>query len=330
MPAAFRIGVLGAAAIARGFIAGAAPSTTAKVTAVAARDPARAKAFAAETGLSRSLPTYEALLADPDIEGVYVPLPNGLHAEWTIKALEAGKHVLCEKPLAASGAEARAMYAAARKAGRLLVEGYPYRLQPQTQELMRLVRCGEIGKPRIIQASVGFTLTDDSDIRLDPALAGGALMDAGTYPLSFVRMLASGPAQAVDVRARWSGSGVDTSLIANLDFPDGLLAQVSCTFSAAAHRQAVVALTGGVVLTTYLNHTGGHLAPVLQVRRGTASSIPFETVELPAVNGFLAEVEAFARAAQGQGDWLGISEQESIDVADMLEMISRARPAPRG
>src|SRR5665213_1845999 len=131
-PHRLRIGVLGAANIARLFIEEVRTSRKVVVMSVASRDTARAKSFADDTGIARVHPTYEALLADPEIEAVYVPLPNNLHAEWSIRATQAGKHVLCEKPLAASAREARAMFDAARKSGVYLVEGYPYRAQPQT------------------------------------------------------------------------------------------------------------------------------------------------------------------------------------------------------
>src|SRR6201985_122745 len=134
-----RVGVLSTANIARSFVKGVEPSTTVKVMSVASRDAAKAKHFAAEVGIPNTHESYEALLADPDIEAVYNPLPNSLHAEWSIRAAEAGKHVLCEKPLAATPAEARTMFDAAKRNGVYLVEGYPYRAQPQTLKLNELL-----------------------------------------------------------------------------------------------------------------------------------------------------------------------------------------------
>jgi predicted dehydrogenase len=146
--------------------------------------------------------SYEALLADPAIEAVYNPLPNNLHAEWTIRAADAGKHVLCEKPLATSAAEAKAMFDAARRNNMYVVEGYPYRAQPQTIKLRELLREGRSDACSSFIASFGFLLTDASNIRMNPALAGGSLMDAGSYPISLVRMIAGERPVRVHAMAR--------------------------------------------------------------------------------------------------------------------------------
>jgi predicted dehydrogenase len=152
--AVLRIGILGAANIARLFVAGVRPSDKVVVTAVAARDVERARKFAAETGVAQVHPTYEALLADPAIDAIYNPLPNNLHAEWSIRALDAGKHVLCEKPLATSGREARAMFDAAARNHVYVAEAYPYRAQPQTLKLRELLRDQRSSSAR--SASFGF------------------------------------------------------------------------------------------------------------------------------------------------------------------------------
>lgn len=182
-PQPLRIGVLGCANIARQFCRDVAGSPTARVDAVASRDAARAAAFAAEFGLVRHAASYEALLADPALDAVYIPLPNGLHAEWAIRALEQGKHVLCEKPLASSLADARQMFEAVRRHERFLLEAYPYWFQPETGTLLQLLRERAIGDVRWMQACAAFTLRNpDSNIRLVPDLGGGALFDIGSYP----------------------------------------------------------------------------------------------------------------------------------------------------
>ena len=145
-----RLGILSTANIARQFITGVRPSATVKVLAVASRDEAKAASFAGEMGIPRHYGTYEALLADRDIDAVYNPLPNSLHAEWSIRATEAGKHVLCEKPLAVTAAEARSMFAAARRRGVQLVEGYPYRAQPQALKLKELWDAGALGRVQML------------------------------------------------------------------------------------------------------------------------------------------------------------------------------------
>jgi hypothetical protein len=170
-PRPLRIGILGAANIARLFVAGVCPSLKVAVTAVASRDVERGRKFASETGITQVQPTYEALLADPEIDAIYNPLPNNLHAEWSIRAANAGKHVLCEKPLATSATEARAMFAAAARNGVQLAEAYPYRAQPQTLKLRELLKEKAIGRLQLIQASFGFPMTDAANIRLNPAPA---------------------------------------------------------------------------------------------------------------------------------------------------------------
>jgi D-xylose 1-dehydrogenase (NADP+, D-xylono-1,5-lactone-forming) len=185
-----QIGILGAARIARLFVEGVRASRKVAVRAVAARDVERARSFARELRVPHVHPTYEALLADPQIDAVYNPLPNSLHAEWSIRAADAGKHVLCEKPLAASANEARSMFEAARRNQVYLVEAYPYRAQPVTLKLRELLAAGAIGRLQMIQAYIGFSIADPADIRFDAALAGGSIMDGGSYPVSLVRMVA--------------------------------------------------------------------------------------------------------------------------------------------
>ena len=328
-PSRLRIGILGAANIARLFVAGVRPSLKVAVTAIASRDGERARKFAAETGIAQTYSTYEALLADPEIDAIYNPLPNNLHAEWSIRAANAGKHVLCEKPLATSATEARAMFEAAARNGVQLAEAYPYRAQPQTLKLRELLKENAVGRLQLIQASFGFPLTDASNIRLNPALAGGALMDAGCYPVSLVRTIAGERPKRVHAMARWDASGVDRTLVASMEFSSGLLAQVSCSFATARHRHAFVAGDSGVIRTTYFNDTSAALPPVIEIRRGPGLDAKQESIETAATNGFLAEAEAFHDLViQGRDHWQGASEEESIDIALTLEAL--AASARRG
>jgi xylose dehydrogenase (NAD/NADP) len=317
-----RFGILGTANIARSFVAGVRPSRHATVTAVASRAAAKARAFAQEAGLARHFASYEALLADRDVDAVYIPLPNGLHAEWSIRALQAGKHVLCEKPLSATAAEARAMFDTARRHGLCLVEGYPYRAQPQTLKLRELLDGGVIGKVRLIQGSFGFTLGAGENIRLSPQLAGGALMDIGTYPVSLARMIAKARPIRVHAVAEWSTSGVDRALAATLEYESGLLAQITCSFNTCVHRQALIAGTHGVIQTTYLNHTSSASQAVLQLRVGTDKDAVDSIVQTSAINGFLAEANDFARlVSDGPAQWPGTTPEESIDGMLTLDAI---------
>ena len=291
------------------------------MSAIASRNVAKAGAFARELAIARHFGSYEALLADRDTDAVYIPLPNSLHAEWSIAAARAGKHVLCEKPLSVTAAEARAMFDAARRHGVQLVEGYPYRAQPQTHKLRELLEAGAIGEVRLIQAAFGFTLGAGENIRLSPQLAGGALMDVGAYPVSLARMVARSRPARVHAVAHWSG-GVDRTLAATLQFAGGLFAQINCSFSTCLHRQALMAGSNGMIRTTYLNHTSSASEAALQLRIGTGRDAVDSIVETSPVNGFLAEAESFERLVrQGPAQWSGTSPEESLDIMLTLEAI---------
>lgn len=320
---ALRIGVLGTARIARSFCAGVAGSARVRVEAVASRDPDRARAFAADCGIARCLGSYDALLTDPLIDAVYVPLPNALHAAWSIRALQAGKHVLCEKPLAASAQEAREMYAVARAHARQLAEAYPYRTQPQTLKLLELLQAQAIGQPRFIQAHFSFTLESAADIRLRSDLAGGALMDVGCYCVSLIRAIAGRRPARVSATAQWaSPAGVDRALAAMLQFPDGLIAQLSCGFDAALERHALIVGTGGALQTSFFNHPPVSGPAEVLLKSGQAAREPYRSIPVPAMNGFRAEAEAFERLVRlGAAHWTGTTVEESIDIAQMLDAL---------
>ncbi len=320
-----RIGVLGAANIARLFIEAARPSPNVRIGAVASRDVAKGKAFAAALGVPVVHGSYDDLLADPAIDAIYNPLPNNLHAEWSIRAAEAGKHVLCEKPLCLTSREASAMFDAAERHGVYMVEGYPYRCQPQTIALRKLLAEQAIGKLQTIHASFGFKLLDKANIRFDPALGGGALMDAGSYPVSFIRTVAGERASQVHAVARWSDAGVDETMVGTLEHPSGLLAQFSCSFSTARHRRATLIGDEGTITTSYFNDTNDMLPPLIDISRGVPWDAPRETLRLPAMPGFLAEAEGFAALVRdGWPAWPGTTPQESRDIARTLEALAES------
>jgi D-xylose 1-dehydrogenase (NADP+, D-xylono-1,5-lactone-forming) len=330
-----RIGILGAAKIARLFVDAVRGSRKVVVSAVASRDVDRTTAFARDNAVAVVHPDYDALLDDSEIDAIYVPLPNNLHAEWSIRAARAGKHVLCEKPLAATAAEARAVFEAARENGVYVVEGYPYRAQPQTLKMRELLAANAVGKLQLIQASFGFPLTDLANIRMNPGLAGGAIMDAGSYPVSLVRTVAGTKPTRVFAVSRWGESGVDLTTLATLEFASGLLAQVSCSFATARHRHAFIAGDAGSISTTYFNDTSGAFPPVLEVKLGTGWDAEREIVETAASSGFLAEAESFHDLVRhGWQRWTGATPEESIDIAltlDALAVSTRTRaPADVG
>jgi xylose dehydrogenase (NAD/NADP) len=221
---------LGCARIARrGLIPGIAASKTGVLHALASRDEAKSRAWAAEFGFHIAYGPYEALLADPAIDAVYVPLPNELHKPWALAAAEAGKHILCEKPLALDAREAAAMVDACRERGVILMEAFMWRHQPRTLGVLGMLRQRDIGELRLIRSSFSFPIAPD-DWRLDPSRGGGALWDVGCYGLNAARLFAGEEPSRFRTLAREGPSGVDLSLTALLEFPSGVLAQVDCSF----------------------------------------------------------------------------------------------------
>jgi len=274
--------------------------------------------------------SYDDLLADPAIDAVYNPLPNNLHAEWSIRAAQAGKHVLCEKPLCMSSREAIAMFEAAETHGVYLVEGYPYRCQPQTIKLAQLLQERAIGALQTVQASFGFLLNDITNIRYNPELGGGALMDAGSYPLSLVRMIAGERPTQVQALARWSETGVERTLVASLEHPSGLLAQIACSFATARNRRAIIVGDAGTLSTTYFNDTSAEMPARIEITRGVGWDAPREVIETVSMPGFLAEGEAFAALVYGGWDaWPGTTPQQSQDIMRTLEAIAESARSGR-
>ena len=345
-----RIGILACANIARAFTRDVAPSPAVRVVAVASRQQATADAFAQAQGIQRALGSYEALLADAEVDAVYIPLPNSLHAEWAIAAAAQGKHVLCEKPLALGHAQAAAMFSAARQHGVMLLEAYPYWFQPQTGALLALLQSGAIGTPRSVQASFGFTLAQPlGNIRMAAHLGGGALLDAGSYPLSLIRLVMGSAPVRVQATARWAGgaagsvagadadefgpSSVDIAMTATLHYADGRQAQMSCAMDSALHRHAQIVGSDGVIQTEYLNHTAdpaaggahphGFQPSLMRLRRAGSPPRPFETVASPGGSGFRFAAEAFAQVV-ARRDFAAIDRAAaaSLDIAATLEALA--------
>jgi predicted dehydrogenase len=223
-----RIGILGAARIAPpALVRPARTVNEVGVTAVAARDPRRAEAFARKHRIPRALPSYQAVLDDPDIEAVYNPLPNGLHAEWTLKALEAGKHVLCEKPFTANAAEARTVAEAAKASGLVVMEAFHYRYHPLAARMKEAAQ--SLGATRSVSASLCFPLPRFGDIRYDYALAGGAMMDAGVYPLTCLRLLGPSEPTVVSATAKKRNPEVDRAMSVDFSFDAGATGHLECS-----------------------------------------------------------------------------------------------------
>jgi D-xylose 1-dehydrogenase (NADP+, D-xylono-1,5-lactone-forming) len=211
-----------------------------EVLAIASRDSLRARAAAAAQGIPRAYDSYEALLADPDVDAVYIPLPNHLHATWAIAAARAGKHVLCEKPLAMNAAEAEAMALAARSAGKHLMEAAMYRFHPRTRDFVEA-----LADPIYVQATFGFTLKGKSNYRFQAALGGGALLDIGFYVVSVARWILGEPSD-VFARSRLSG-GVDMTTSALLQFSGGRTAAVWASYESPETQELTVVTSEGAL-----------------------------------------------------------------------------------
>ena len=225
-----RIGILGAARIApNAVIAPARNHREAEVVVVAARDRAKAEAFAAKHGVPRVAATYQAVIDDPDIDAVYNPLPNGLHAEWTRKAVAAGKHVLCEKPFTANAAEAEVVAAEASGSGLVVMEAFHYRYHPMAKRAVEIIAGGELGAIRRVEAAFCFPLPRFSDIRYQLDLAGGAMMDAGCYAVHMARTLGGGEPTVLGARAKLRSPEVDRAMTADLRYPAGHQGKISAS-----------------------------------------------------------------------------------------------------
>ena len=298
---ALRWGILGCARITRrGLVPGIRASGTGVLHALASRDPATAKAWAAEFGVPRAHDSYRAMLDDPEIDAIYIPLPNELHRPWVTAAADAGKHVLCEKPLALDAAEAAAMVEHCRDRGVLLMEAFMWRHQPRSLELRRLIREGAIGELRLIRSSFSFPIVPD-DWRLDPARGGGALWDVGCYGVSTARFFAG--AEPIVIRAieHTGPTGVDLTLTALLEFPGGVIGAIDCSFEQPFRCTYELVGTRGVIEVpdAYLQPASGPPTGRLRIvgaspESGTADEP--RTLEFGAVNQYAAMVDAFARS----------------------------------
>lgn len=331
-----RMGVLGCANIAKQFTRDVQSSTSVSIDAVASRDMQKANTFAQSLKIARAYGSYETLIADPTIDAIYIPLPNSLHAEWAIRAMEGGKHVLCEKPLALSLAQAQSMFQTARQHGVMLLESYPYWFQPQTRDLVSLITSPPphgIGDIRSMQASFGFILGNPAhNIRMKPELGGGALLDAGSYPLSLTRLVMGCAPQQVMAHAQWADTGVDIRMMATLVYADGRHAQISCAMDTANHRHATLMGTQGTLETEYLNHTRtgsddpwGYLSSQMRVRKGIANTVAFEEVQSATGSGFRFAAEAFARVIRDNDiEAIEQTTSASLDIAATLEAIAQS------
>ncbi len=285
-----RWGLLGTARINAALIKPLRMSDRNILAAVASRDAERAQAYAAEWAIPRWFPSYEAMLADPEIDVIYISLPNSLHVEWTIKAARAGKHVLCEKPLALAPEDVDAIAEAATRAGVVVAEAFMYRHHPQTLKVQELIADGAIGRLHLVRGGFTFNLTRPGDIRLKPELGGGSIWDVGCYPISYARAVVG--AEPIEVFG-WQvtgPTGVDLSFVGQMRFPDDVLAQFDSGFRSALRM--VMEFVGDQGRITLTNAFKPDASSQLYLRRGDA----MEILHSPDQELYLGEVEDMADA----------------------------------
>ena len=264
-------------------------SQTGVVSAVASREADRAAEVASRFGIPRAHGTYEGLLADPEVDAIYNPLPNSLHAEWSIRAAEAGKHVLCEKPLARDAAEARRIVEACARAGVLLQEAFMYRFHPQIERLQQLVRDGTVGRLWLVRSGFSFTVGSENDIRLRPELGGGSLLDVGCYCVNISRLLLGEPLQA-NAAAVYE-RGVDVRLAGMLTFSGGTAALLACGLRAPEQQFCEVVGEEGVI-TLPRPFLPGEDPAVIFVRRKAQE----ERIEIPGTDQYGRMIDHFGES----------------------------------
>lgn len=322
-----RIGMLGAASIGKsGLIAPAKSVPEVVVTSVAARDPARAEAYARKHGLAKAHTSYDALLADPEIDAVYNPLPNSLHAEWTIKALKVGKHVLCEKPFSANAQEAEQMAQAANESGKVLSEAFHYGYHPLVTRMKAIHASGELGAIRHIETSFCFPLPSPNNIRYQYHLAGGALMDAGSYAVSMLRFLADAEPEVTQAEAKLISPQVDRAISAELRFADGRTGKLTCSMLSRILFDMSATVIGEKGKLRVLNPYHPQWFYRLSVQTETGK----RTERVQGEASYVCGLRAFAKAIRGEGKLL-TGPEDAVGNMRLIDAIYRkAGLKPRG
>ncbi|MBF6467488.1 Gfo/Idh/MocA family oxidoreductase [Nocardia beijingensis] len=319
-----RIGILGAARIAPAAVvrpARAHPDVV--VAAVAAREPERGRAFARRHDIEQVFDSYAALIAAPDIDAVYNPLPNGLHGRWTKEAIGAGKHVLCEKPFTANAAEAQEVAALAVRSDRVVMEAFHYRYHPMTRRAEQIIASGELGEPVRVEAAMCFPLPRFSDIRYDYALAGGALMDAGCYAVHMARVFGGEEPEVVAATAKLRGPRVDRAMSAELRFPSGHTGRVRCSMWSSDVLRIGARVVGERGELRLLNP----VAPQLPRRLWVRSERGRRTEKLSRRSTYAYQLDAFAAAVR-DGEPVLTSPDDAVATMTVIDAIYAAAGLP--
>jgi predicted dehydrogenase len=309
-----RVGILGAARVAPpAVIKPARENAEVVVAAVAARDASRAREFAAQHGIARVHDSYEALVADPDLDAVYNPLPIGLHGRWTRAALDAGKHVLCEKPFTANAAEAREIAELAEKSGLVAMEAFQYRYLPTTLRVEQIIASGELGKLEHVEAAACFPVPKVSDIRYNYSLAGGATMDVGCYAVHMLRTFGGSTPEVVSAKAKLRGAQVDRAMTAELRFASGHTGRIRCSIWSSHLLRFSAKVVGD----------RGELR-VAPFRRLSVRSADGKRVErFPRFSPYASQLDAFAGAVL-RGEPIKTGPEDAVENMTVIDAIYRA------
>jgi xylose dehydrogenase (NAD/NADP) len=305
-------GILSTANINRHVIPAARASDKVELIAVASRDQARGEVYAREWEIERAYASYEALLEDADVEAVYISLPNAMHVEWSIRSLDAGKHVLCEKPFDRRPEEVERAFAAADDAGRLLMEAFMYRHNPQTHQLVELVRGGAVGELRVIRSVFGFSVYDPENIRLRTEMNGGSLMDVGCYCVSGSRLLAGEPT-AVHGEAYVGPTGTDWVFAGTMRFPDDVIAHFDCGTCLPMRDELEAVGTEG---SLFLDDPWHCRTPVIELRRGG----DVERIELEPADSYRLQLENLSDAIRGDAEQL-LGREDAVAQARVIDAL---------
>ena len=321
MSATLRLGLLSTARINDRILDGARSSDAVDVVAVGSRDAAKAQAYANGHGIERAHGSYEALLADDDVDAIYISLPNGLHHEWTLAALRAGKHVLCEKPYSRRAREVEEAFAEAAERGLVLTEAFMYRHHPQSRRVRQLVDDGAVGRVRLIRSAFSFPLADPTDVRAQPELDGGALMDVGCYCVSGSRLLAGEPEHVLGEEVR-GATGIDEAFHGILRFPGDVVGQFDCSFALPVRQELEVLGEEGVlrVGAPWRIDWGGEVT--LHREDGA------ERIAIPEGDAYRLELENLATAVRGLGAPL-LDRPDALGQARTIEALYRSAETGR-
>jgi predicted dehydrogenase len=310
-----RWGALSTARITALVLAGARASDRVEFVAVASRDRERAERFAREHGIARAYEGYDTLLEDPDVDAVYISLPNALHVEWTLRALEAGKHVLCEKPMSRRAAEVDDAFDAAERAGLVLSEGFMWRHHPQTHLVERLIGEGTIGRLRTIRASFSFQLAavhGPTDTRFDRQLDGGALMDVGCYCVNAMRLFGGEP-ERVHGEQVIGETGVDLLFAGTLRLPNDALGHFDCGFVVPFRDELELVGDDGAIFVDDPWHI---YTPGFELRRESGA----ERIDVAPADSYRLELENVSDAISGAAQLL-LGREDAVGQARALEAL---------